>query len=107
MLSRYVVRYVAEPKPYVGQNHGLAAFVNFTMPTHSRPNAREDWLPQSRIRCRGETTHELGGSMRSKILAIGLALIPAAVLVSGHSSLGEAKGDECRIKPDSSSPAGL
>ena len=45
--------------------------------------------------------------MRSKILAIGLALIPAAVLVSGHSSLGEAKGDECRTKPDSSSPAGL
>jgi hypothetical protein len=45
--------------------------------------------------------------MRSKILAIGLALIPAAVLVSGHSSLGEAKGDECRAKPDSSAPAGL
>jgi len=35
-------RYVAEPKPQVGQNHGFAAFVNFTMPTHSRPNARED-----------------------------------------------------------------
>jgi hypothetical protein len=45
--------------------------------------------------------------MRSKILAIGLALIPAAVLLSGHSSLGEAKGDECRSKPDSSAPAGL
>ena len=27
--------------------------------------------------------------------------------MSGHSSLGEAKGDECRTKPDSSAPAGL
>jgi len=45
--------------------------------------------------------------MRSKILSIGLALIPAVVLVSAHSSLGEAKGDECRNKPDSSAPAGL
>jgi len=45
--------------------------------------------------------------MRSKILSIGLALIPAIVLVGAHSSLGEAKGDECRNKPDSSAPAGL
>jgi hypothetical protein len=44
--------------------------------------------------------------MRPKILSIGLALIPA-VLVCAHSSLGEAKGDECRAKPDSSAPAGL
>ena len=44
--------------------------------------------------------------MRSKILSIGLALIPA-LLVCAHSSLGEAKGDECRAKPDSSAPAGL
>ena len=45
--------------------------------------------------------------MRSKILSIGLALIPAAILVSAHSSLGEAKGDECRAKPDGTAPAGL
>jgi len=45
--------------------------------------------------------------MRSKILSIGLALIPAAILVSGHSSLGEAKGDECRAKPDGTAPASL
>jgi hypothetical protein len=38
---------------------------------------------------------------------VGLALIPAAIVVTGQSSLGEAKGDECRAKPDSSSPAGL
>lgn len=44
--------------------------------------------------------------MRPKILSIGFALIPA-VLVCAHSSLGEAKGDECRAKPDSSAPAGL
>jgi hypothetical protein len=44
--------------------------------------------------------------MRPKILSIGLALIPA-VLVCAHSSLGEAKGDECRAKPDSSAPARL
>lgn len=45
--------------------------------------------------------------MRSKILSVGLALIPAAILVSAHSSLGEAKGDECKAKPDGISPAGL
>jgi hypothetical protein len=45
--------------------------------------------------------------MQSKILSIGLALIPAAILVSAHSSLGEAKGDECKAKPDGISPAGL
>ena len=59
------------------------------------------------IRCRGVTTHELGASMRSKILSIGLALIPAVILVSGHASLGEAKGDDCRAKPDGTAPAGL
>lgn len=45
--------------------------------------------------------------MQSKILSIGLALIPAAILVCAHSSLGEAKGDECKAKPDGVSPAGL
>jgi len=45
--------------------------------------------------------------MQSKILWIGLALIPAAILVCAHSSLGEAKGDECKAKPDGASPAGL
>lgn len=45
--------------------------------------------------------------LRSKIRLVGLALIPAVLLVTGHSSLGEAKGDECKTKPDSSSPAGL
>jgi hypothetical protein len=45
--------------------------------------------------------------MQSKILSIGLALIPAAILVCAHSSLGEAKGDECKAKPDGASPAGL
>jgi hypothetical protein len=45
--------------------------------------------------------------MQSKILSVGLALIPAAILVSAHSSLGDAKGDECKAKPDGISPAGL
>jgi len=45
--------------------------------------------------------------MRSKILSIGLALIPAVILVSGQSILGEAKGDDCRAKPDGTAPAGL
>jgi hypothetical protein len=45
--------------------------------------------------------------LRSKILLVGLALIPATILVTGDSSIGEAKGDECRAKPDSSAPAGL
>jgi hypothetical protein len=45
--------------------------------------------------------------LRSKILLARLALIPAAILMSGHSSLGEAKGDDCRAKPDSTAPAGL
>ena len=44
---------------------------------------------------------------RSKTLSVVLALLPAAILVTGHSSLGEAKGDECKARPDSSSPAGL
>src|SRR5215472_3315867 len=44
---------------------------------------------------------------RSKILLVGLAVMPAAILATGHSSLGETKGDECRAKPDGSSPAGL
>src|SRR6516162_6975009 len=59
------------------------------------------------IRRWGVTTR-FGGSMpRSKILLVGLAVIPAAILATGHSSLGESKGDECRAKPDGSSPAGL
>ena len=45
--------------------------------------------------------------LRSTVQLVGLALIPAAILVTGHSSLGEARGDECRVKPDGSSPAGL
>ena len=45
--------------------------------------------------------------MRSKIPSIGVALITAAILVCGYSSLGEAKGDDCRAKPDGTSPAGL
>jgi hypothetical protein len=45
--------------------------------------------------------------MQSRILSIGLALIPAAILVSTQSTLGEAKGDECKAKPDGTSPAGL
>lgn len=45
--------------------------------------------------------------LRSKILLARLALIPAAILVTGHSSLGEAKGDDCKAKPDGSAPAGL
>jgi hypothetical protein len=45
--------------------------------------------------------------LRSKILLLGVALISAAILVTGHSSIGEAKGDECRAKPDGSAPAGL
>jgi hypothetical protein len=44
---------------------------------------------------------------RSKILLARLALIPAAILAASHSSLGEAKGDDCRAKPDGSAPAGL
>jgi hypothetical protein len=45
--------------------------------------------------------------LRSKILLARLALIPALILVTGHSSLGEAKSDDCRAKPDASAPAGL
>jgi hypothetical protein len=45
--------------------------------------------------------------VRSKILLVGLVLTPAVLVVTGHSSLGEAKGDECRAKPDSSAPAGM
>jgi hypothetical protein len=55
----------------------------------------------------GVTAHDLGASMQSKILPIGLALIPAAILICAHSSLGEAKGDECKAKPDGVSPAGF
>jgi hypothetical protein len=100
-------RYLAAPKPYVGQNHGLAAFVNFTMPTHSRPNAREI-IHRSRDSTLGRDYTRMGGSMlRSKILLVDLALIPATILLTSYSSLGQAKGDECRAKPDSSAPAGL
>jgi len=60
------------------------------------------------IRCWGVSADELGGSMlRSKILLARLALISAAILVTGYSSLGEAKGDDCKAKPEGSSPAGL
>ena len=45
--------------------------------------------------------------VRSKILLVGLLLTPAALAVTGYSSLGEAKGDECKAKPDSSAPAGM
>jgi hypothetical protein len=45
--------------------------------------------------------------MPSKVLSIGLALISAAILVGGHTSVGEAKGDECKAKPDGTAPAGL
>jgi hypothetical protein len=45
--------------------------------------------------------------LRSKVRLVGLALIPAAILLTGHSSLGETKGDECKAKPDGSAPAGL
>jgi hypothetical protein len=45
--------------------------------------------------------------LRSKILLARLALIPAAILMTGHSSLGEAKGDDCKAKPDGTAPAGL
>jgi hypothetical protein len=45
--------------------------------------------------------------VRSKVLLVGLVLTPAALVVSGYSSLGEAKGDECRAKPDGSAPAGM
>ena len=45
--------------------------------------------------------------VRSKILLVGLLLTPAALAVTGYSSLGEAKGDECKAKPDSSGPAGM
>jgi hypothetical protein len=44
--------------------------------------------------------------LRSRILWVGLT-VPATILVAGHSSVGEAKGDECRAKPDGPSPAGL
>jgi hypothetical protein len=36
-----------------------------------------------------------------------LALIPAVLLVTSHSSLGAANADECKIRPDVSSPPGL
>ena len=56
----------------------------------------------------GRDYARIGGSMlRSKILLVGVTLIPATILATGYSSLGEAKGDECRAKPDSSAPAGL
>ena len=45
--------------------------------------------------------------VRSKILLVGLVLTPAALAMTGYSGLGEAKGDECRAKPDSSAPAGM
>lgn len=44
---------------------------------------------------------------KSKILSGMLALMPAVLLVTGHSSFGAAQADDCRIKPDGSAPAGL
>ena len=43
----------------------------------------------------------------SKILLGILALTPAVLLVIGDSIVGAAKGDDCKIKPDGSAPAGL
>ena len=45
--------------------------------------------------------------LRSKVRLVGVALIPATILAFGYFSLGEAKADECRAKPDGSAPAGL
>jgi hypothetical protein len=45
--------------------------------------------------------------LRSKILLVSLALSPAALVLTGYSSFGDAKADECRAKPDSSAPAGM
>src|SRR5215472_7366998 len=51
---------------------------------------------------------QTGGSIvRSRILLVGLVLTPAALVATGYSSHGEAKGDDCKAKPDSSSPAGM
>ncbi len=44
---------------------------------------------------------------RSNILLGIVALMPAALLVTSHSSLGAASGDGCRLKPDGSAPTGL
>lgn len=44
---------------------------------------------------------------RSKILSGMLALMPAVLLATGHSSFGAAQADDCKIKPDGSAPAGL
>jgi hypothetical protein len=44
---------------------------------------------------------------RSRILSGILALIPAVLLVTSDSSLGLAKADDCRIKPDGSAPPGM
>jgi hypothetical protein len=43
----------------------------------------------------------------SKILSGIIALMPAVLLVVSDSSLGEAKADECKIKPEGAAPAGL
>ena len=43
----------------------------------------------------------------SKILSGILALTPAVLLVISDAILGAAKGDDCKIKPDGSAPAGL
>jgi hypothetical protein len=56
----------------------------------------------------GRDCTQTGGSIvRSRILLVGLVLTPAALVATGYSSLGEAKGDDCKAKPDSSAPAGL
>lgn len=43
----------------------------------------------------------------SKILSGIFVLTPAVLLVISDSILGAAKGDDCKIKPDGSAPAGL
>ena len=56
----------------------------------------------------GRDCTQTGGSIvRSKILLVGLVLTPAALVATGYSSPGEAKGDDCKARPDSTSPAGL
>ena len=62
---------------------------------------------ESRFDVGRDCTQSGGSIVRSKILLVGLVLTPAALVATGYSSLGEAKGDDCKAKPDSASPAGL
>jgi hypothetical protein len=75
-------------------------------PTHAPMRVRI--VCQIRGSMLGRDDSGSGGSMRrSKILSGIVALIPAFLLVMSHLSLGAAKADECRIKPDSAAPAGM